>query len=110
MDKNILVYLDLEGTEIKVGQLWAHYRNGRESVSFEYDHGWLNHPNQFSLDPALKLVAGPFHASPDKPLFGALDDSSPDRWGRMLMRRSERKTAERDKRTPRALKEIDFLL
>lgn len=110
MDQAIMVYIDLEGSPIKVGRLWSHYRSGRESMSFEYDREWLNHPKCFSFDPALKLVEGSFHASPDKPLFGAIDDSSPDRWGRLLMRRSERKNAERDKRIPRALKEIDFLL
>lgn len=110
MEQAILVYIDLEGIAIKVGHLWGHYRNGRESMSFEYDHAWLNHQKRFSLDPALKLVTGSFHASPDKPLFGALDDSAPDRWGRLLMRRSERKNAEHEKRAARALREIDFLL
>jgi serine/threonine-protein kinase HipA len=110
MEQAILVYVDLMGTPVKVGQLWGRFRNGRESMSFEYDRNWLNHPKRFSLDPALKLVAGSFHASSDKPLFGAIDDSAPDRWGRLLMRRSERKNAEHEKRTARALKEIDFLL
>jgi serine/threonine-protein kinase HipA len=110
MEQAVLVYADLEGVPLKVGQLWSHYRNGRESMSFEYAREWLVHPKRFSLDPALKLDAGSFHVSPDKPLFGAIDDSSPDRWGRHLMRRFERKSAEREKRTPRALKEIDFLL
>jgi len=110
MEQAILVYVDLMGIPMKVGQLWGRFRNGRESMSFEYDRNWLNHPKRFSLDPALKLVAGSFHAASDKPLFGAIDDSAPDRWGRLLMRRSERKNAEHEKRTARALKEIDFLL
>lgn len=110
MEHAILVYVDLVGIPMKVGQLWGRFRNGRESMSFEYDRNWLNHPKRFSLDPALKLVAGSFHAASDKPLFGAIDDSAPDRWGRLLMRRSERKKAEHEKRTARALKEIDFLL
>jgi serine/threonine-protein kinase HipA len=110
MEHAILVYVDLVGIPIKVGQLWGRFRNGRESMSFEYDRNWLNHPKRFSLDPALKLIAGSFHAASDKPLFGAIDDSAPDRWGRLLMRRSERKNAEHEKRTARALKEIDFLL
>lgn len=110
MEQNILVFIDLMGSPIKVGQLWSRIRSGRESMSFEYDRNWLNHPQRFSLDPALKLDSGAFHASPEKPLFGALDDSAPDRWGRLLMRRSERKKAEKEKKTPRALKEIDFLL
>lgn len=110
MEQAILVYVDLMGVPMKVGQLWGHYRHGRESMSFEYSREWLSHPKRFSLDPALNLVSGSLHASLDKPIFGALDDSSPDRWGRLLMRRSERKNAEREKRTARALREIDFLL
>jgi len=92
MDQTIFVYVDLEGISIKVGQLWSHYRNGRERMSFEYNRNWLNHPKRFSLDSALKLAEGPFHASPDKPVFGAIDDSAPDRWGRLLMRRFERRS------------------
>lgn len=110
MEQAILTYVDIEGVPIKVGQLWAHYRNGRESVSFEYDREWLNHPKKFSLDPALQLTPGSFHVSPEKPLFGAIEDSAPDRWGRLLMRRAERRKAEKEKRHPRTLREIDFLL
>jgi serine/threonine-protein kinase HipA len=110
MEQLIWVYVDLRGISLKVGRLWSHYRNGRESMTFEYDHSWLNHPDRFSLDPALQLVKGSFHAPPDKPVFGAMDDSSPDRWGRLLMRRYERKQALQEKRTPRTLKEVDFLL
>ncbi len=110
MEQSILVYVDLLGTPLKVGQLWAHYRNGRESMSFEYDRSWLYHSKRFALDPALQLAVGSFHASPDKPIFGAIDDSAPDRWGRLLMRRAERKNAEKEKRAARSLREIDFLL
>lgn len=40
----------------------------------------------------------------------ALGDSAPDRWGRVLMRRAERRRAEAAGETPRTLREIDFLL
>lgn len=110
MDQKILVFIDLDGISIKVGQLWSHYHSGRESVSFEYDREWLKNSKRFSLDPLLKLVEGTFHTTSDKPLFGAIDDSAPDRWGRMLMRRAERKQALKEKRTPRTLREIDYLL
>jgi serine/threonine-protein kinase HipA len=43
-------------------------------------------------------------------MFGAIGDSAPDRWGRALMRRMERRRAEREKQTPRTLQEIDYLL
>jgi len=110
MDQTVLVYIELGEEPIKVGQLWARYRNGRESISFEYDRQWLQHPKRLSIDPALQLIKGPFHSSPDKPLFGALDDSAPDRWGRLLMRRAEKREAKRERRTPRTLREIDYLL
>jgi len=110
MERRVLVYIDLDGIPVKVGLLWPHYNKGHESISFEYDREWLQSPRKFALDPALQLAPGSFHASSDKPLFGALDDSAPDRWGRLLMRRAERKQAEQEKRTPRSLREIDFLL
>lgn len=110
MDQVILVYVDLMGIPLKAGKLWARDRNGRESMSFVYDSDWLKSPMRFSLDPALKLVTGSLHASIEKPIFGAIDDSAPDRWGRLLMRRAERKQAEKELRAARTLREIDFLL
>lgn len=110
MKQTVWVYVDLEGVPLKVGRLWGRSHHGRESLSFEYDREWLSHPQQFALDPALKLAAGSLHSSADKPLFGAMDDSAPDRWGRLLMRRAERKVAKEEHRTPRSLTELDFLL
>lgn len=110
MENRILAYIDLNGTPLLVGHLWIHSKQSRQSVSFEYDKAWLNMPSRFSLDPALQLSEGAFHASLDKPLFGAIEDSAPDRWGRLLMRRAERKFAAKSKRHPRTLTEIDFLL
>jgi serine/threonine-protein kinase HipA len=43
-------------------------------------------------------------------MFGAIGDSAPDRWGRTLMRRMERRRAEREKQAPRTLQEMDYLL
>lgn len=110
MDREVLVYADLGGTPYLVGRLWAHLRKGKESATFEYDDGWLDHPERFPLEPALAVGPGPFHAPPDQPLFGAIGDSAPDRWGRVLMRRAERRRASRDGQTPRTLHEIDYLL
>jgi len=110
MDKDVLVYVDLQGTPHLVGRLWGRTRKGRESATFEYDKSWLAHPDRYSLEPALKLGPGPFHTSSEKPLFGAIGDSAPDRWGRVLMRRAERRRTERQGETPRTLREIDYLL
>jgi serine/threonine-protein kinase HipA len=110
MEKAVLVYVDLNGTTILVGRLWARARKGRDSATFEYDKAWLAHPERFALEPALHLGPGPFHTTSDKPLFGAIGDSAPDRWGRVLMRRAERRRAERAGETSRTVREIDYLL
>ncbi len=110
MDTEVLVYVDLEGEPVQVGQLWARMRKGRDSATFEYDEDWLKRQDRFALEPALQLGPGPFHTSADKPIFGAIGDSAPDRWGRVLMRRAERRRAERAGETPRTLREIDYLL
>jgi serine/threonine-protein kinase HipA len=110
MDRVVLVYVELQGMPYQVGRLWARMRKDRESTTFEYDKNWLAHAERFSLEPALKLGPGPFHTPSDKPLFGAIGDSAPDRWGRVLMRRAERRRAERDGQAPRTLREIDYLL
>ncbi|OYV63713.1 MAG: phosphatidylinositol kinase [Acidiphilium sp. 21-62-4] len=110
MDREIFVYIDLHGEPILVGRLWSRVRKGRESASFEYDPAWLAHPERFALEPALTLAPGPFHTPPEKALFGAIGDSAPDRWGRVLMRRAERRRAERERQAPRTLFEADFLL
>jgi serine/threonine-protein kinase HipA len=106
----IILYVDLQGTPHLVGRLRARTRKDRESATFEYDQSWLAHPERFSLAPALKLGPGPFHTPSDKPLFGAIGDSAPDRWGRVLMRRAERRRGDREGQTPRTVREIDYLL
>ena len=110
MEKEALVYVDLRGTPHLVGRLWTRTRQARESATFEYDASWLAHPERFSLEPAIKLGPGPFHAPSGKPLFGAIGDSAPDRWGRLLMRRAERRRSGDEGRTPRTLMETDYLL
>ena len=110
MDRETLVYVDLEAEALLVGRLWGRTRKGRDSASFEYDKGWLRHPSRFSLEPALTLGEGAFHTPAGKAMFGAIGDSAPDRWGRVLMRRAERQRARQANETPRTLREIDYLL
>jgi serine/threonine-protein kinase HipA len=110
MDRETLVYVDLDGAPHLIGRLWARVRKNKESATFEYDPAWLQHPARFSLEPALQLGPGPFHTAADTPMFGAIGDSAPDRWGRALMRRMERRRAERAGTAPRTLQEIDYLL
>lgn len=108
METETIVFVELAGKSMLVGRLWSRTRKGKESATFEYDKGWLVNPQSFALDPALGLGPGPFHT--ERSLFGAIGDSAPDRWGRILMRRAERRRAEREGQTPRTLREIDYLL
>ena len=110
MDKETFVYVDLDCVPHLMGRLWAHVRKNKESATFEYDKAWQENPARFSLEPALQVGPGPFHTPADTPMFGAIGDSAPDRWGRALMRRMERRRAEREGTAPRTLQEIDYLL
>jgi len=49
MDRESLVYVDLEGVPHLMGRLWARVRNNKESATFEYNQAWLEHPARFSL-------------------------------------------------------------
>lgn len=108
--KEILVSIALGGENIRIGKLWFNVRGHKESASFEYDKEWLDHPEKFALEPALKPTEGAFHTGQGISLFGAIGDSAPDRWGRVLMRRGEASKAKEQNRVPRALFEIDYLL
>ncbi|SPE58483.1 HipA-like protein [Verrucomicrobia bacterium] len=110
MNREIEVHVDLDGQPHLVGRLWSRVSKGREGASFAYDPAWLASPLRFPLEPALSLDPGSHHTREGRSLFGALGDSAPDRWGRMLMKRMERRIAEREGRSPRTLLEIDFLL
>ena len=109
-DKQLQVYLDLEGKPHLVGRLWARSRKGRESATFEYDASWLKHPSRFALEPALVLSRGQHHTAAGRRLFGAIGDSAPDRWGRLLIQRDERRKAREANREPRTLNEVDYLV
>jgi serine/threonine-protein kinase HipA len=109
-DRTLLVYVDLNGKSHLVGRLWARSRQGRESASFEYDASWLKHPSRFPLEPALVLSHGHHHTVAGRRLFGAIGDSAPDRWGRLLILREEGRKAREAHRQPHTLQEADYLV
>jgi serine/threonine-protein kinase HipA len=108
--KEVIVSISLGDKNIRVGKLWFHMRGSRESASFEYDKKWLEHPEKFALEPILKLTEGSFHTDNGMSVFGAIGDSAPDRWGRVLMRRAEIARAKSENRVPTTLFEADYLL
>lgn len=113
VSKEILVFADW--VELKeprlMGRLLASVVRGKEIFSFEYDKAWINSVFAQVLDPDLQLYTGPqYMPSEDKGNFGLFLDSSPDRWGRVLMRRREAAMARKEGRDEQRLLESDYLL
>lgn len=103
------VTVQIDGVDVVAGSLWTH--QGRvESATFAYDPGYLRHPRAYPLDPALPLVQGSLASPPGAGTFNAFADSAPDRWGRTLLRRAERRRAKCLGETPRSLREADYVL
>jgi serine/threonine-protein kinase HipA len=107
----IQVWLDADFVDglICVGTL--HHERGQ--LRFRYHKDWLMNPAAFALDPDLTLDKAPFFPNPDMGNFGVFLDSSPDRWGQVLMQRREgleRLETKDDRRKPRTLYAWDFLL
>src|SRR5258708_1449312 len=110
--RSILVYADWTGLEqiTVMGTLHSTQVRGKEVFSFEYDDAWLKSENAQSLDPDLQLYSGQQFLKEDKSNFGIFLDSSPDRWGRVLMDRREAAFARKEERKAKPLFETDYLL
>jgi serine/threonine-protein kinase HipA len=111
--RTIFVFADWEGIDkpLLMGSLIATHLRGKEIFSFEYANDWLNSKYAQLLDPDLQLYSGPQYLTDDKKSnFGLFLDSSPDRWGRVLMRRREAAEARQEQRLPINLYETDYLL
>lgn len=110
--RSIEVFADWVGLDgpTRLGILLAHETRGKELFAFEYDDDWLARHDERVLDPELRLFRGAQYAGLEKPNFGLFLDSSPDRWGRVLMRRREAIHARKEGRASRRLGEADFLL
>ena len=110
--KKIYVYENFSDIEPQLlGTLFVDHIRGRESYSFEYETNWIK-SNEYatSLDPDLQMFIGRQYPVGEKDIFGIFADSSPDRWGRVLMTRRERIIANQEGRKPRKLLNSDFLL
>jgi serine/threonine-protein kinase HipA len=115
MAANIAVYADWDGlpSPLRLGTLYARRGAGREVFEFEFDAIAIAQPalHNVQLDPRLGLFEGRQHPAQGNPTFGVFADASPDRWGRLLMRRR----LEREQRaglSPKSarLHESDYLL
>jgi serine/threonine-protein kinase HipA len=87
----IAVYADWDGLDASLRLGWLHARAGagREVFEFEFDPAALAHPfiATIHLDPRIGIFEGPQHPPQGQETFGVFADASPDRWGRLLMRR-----------------------
>jgi serine/threonine-protein kinase HipA len=109
----VYVYADWQGLEKPqlMGILQSILLRGIEVFSLEYDSTWLTSRYAQSLDPDLFLFKGvQYLNNPTKSDFGIFLDSSPDRWGRILMRRREAALAREEKRPEQSLFETEYLL
>jgi serine/threonine-protein kinase HipA len=91
MTTNIAVYADWIGLaeHLRLGLLHVRRGTGREIFEFEFDSLALAHPaiTNLQIDPRLGLFEGRQHPPQGHDTFGVFSDASPDRWGRLLMRR-----------------------
>lgn len=110
--REILVYADWKGLPgpLVMGVLRAEVIRGSEVFSFEYSQDWLSSGYAQSIDPDLHMYKGPQYLADGKSNFGLFLDSSPDRWGRMLMKRREAIKARKEGAAPVRLLESDYLL
>ena len=109
--KTIYVYESFNSDESNLmGRLYVSEGKGSDNFSFEFDEDWLsNHRRNYIIDPELQLYSGRQYPI-NKSIFGVFADSSPDRWGRVLMQRRERIYADKEGRKPRKLTDSDYLL
>lgn len=110
--ETVEVYLDADPMEApsRMGTLHCQPSGKGELFSFQYDKAWIARAEAFAFDPDLALSEGHQYPSADRSNFGIFTDSSPDRWGRVLMQRRENVRARHEVRRPRTLTEWDFLL
>ena len=110
--KEIIVFADWVNLPetMKMGILRSEISKGEEVFSFEYSESWLQSGYAQEIDPDLRLFTGPQYLNDSKPNFGLFLDSSPDRWGRMLMERREAIISRQTEKPKKRLMESDFLL
>ncbi len=110
--REVFVYADWDGLAgtMLMGKLLVNRTRGKEIFAFEYDSEWMNSGFNMYLDPNLGLFKGQQYLPDDKPNFGMFLDSSPDRWGRSLMRRREAAMSRKEGRKENTLYETDYLL
>ena len=113
MNREIVeVYADWQPIKapLLIGQL-AYSDSSRGGVfSFAYDKAFLTSAYRLQIDPMLTLHSGELYNDEANKNFRAFLDSSPDRWGRILMQRRAAIEARKGIRATSRLNELDYLL
>src|ERR1700722_2555035 len=109
-DTAVGVIVQIGGEEVLAGHLWSHRRHATESATFRYTTEYLGRQDAYELDPVLPLSPGSQQTPAVHPIFAAFSDCAPDRWGRRLINRTERRRAKREGDAERSFGEIDYLL
>ncbi|UAL42621.1 type II toxin-antitoxin system HipA family toxin [Shewanella inventionis] len=110
--ERVEVYADWHPIEkpLLIGQL-AYSDLSRGGVfSFAYDKAFLTSPYCLQIDPLLTLHAGELYNDEANKNFRAFLDSSPDRWGRILMQRRAAIEYRKGIRPSNRVTELDYLL
>lgn len=106
------VYADWYPIEapLLIGEL-AYSDSSRGGVfSFSYDKAFLSSEYRLQIDPMLTLHSGELYNDEADRNFRAFLDSSPDRWGRILMQRRAAIETRKGVRETSRLNELDYLL
>ena len=110
--EKIYVYADfdfLEQTE-EIGVLSYERVRGNDHFAFEFSREWLSRHGGMILSGDVMNVRGMQHPRQGNSVFGFVKDSFPDRWGRALLDRRERLTAQEEQRPVRTLSNYDYLV
>lgn len=109
-EREVDVFVQIGGEDVLAGRLWSHRRRGVESATFAYAADYVSRPGAYGLDPLLGLETGQQQTPPGRKMFGAFSDCAPDRWGRRLIARAERRRVGQEGGAERSFGEIDYLL
>ena len=110
--KRITVYADFDflASPQEIGTLGYEHVRGKDHFVFEYSNDWLKQHGGIILSGDLMNVSSLQHPRGTDSIFGFVKDSFPDRWGRLLLDRRERLTAQGEGRVVRVLNNYDYLI
>ena len=110
--KKITVYADFDFLVApqEIGVLGYEHVRGKDHFVFDYSHQWLKQYGGILLSGDLINVPSLQHPRGNDNVFGFVKDSFPDRWGRLLLDRRERLTAQSERRPTRILTNYDYLI